>query len=351
LDLDRGSLHGPEGESKLRRQAFKLLRVLVEEAPNILSHDQLLDLVWGKEHLSASSLKQAISEVRQALGDDPAKPTFVETIHRRGYRFIAPVDIVNPTGSSSLSDQGRSHHTSGPPTRSRTPLGIGLLVLLVVGGVVALWMQDRQARAAPARNSIAILGLAVIPDDTDRAWTSEYLGRTLANELLGDLDAAEDWLTQSGDLARKTGDRFLEGRCIRTRADFNRKRGKVDRARPDYEAALGIFREISNPLEEGRTLEAMAAMETEDGKIGEAIPLLKSAVERYRAGSHLADQASALRSLAEAHSELGQIDTARNNLEEAMRQAQSLKNTKLIEAIEADLESLPTMDQIPGVDN
>jgi len=68
-----------------------MLEVLAEQAPKILSQEELLDRVWGVEHLSPSSVKQAVSEVRQALGDAAARPSVIETVHRRGYRFIASV--------------------------------------------------------------------------------------------------------------------------------------------------------------------------------------------------------------------------------------------------------------------
>ncbi len=91
LDQEAGWLLGPAGEVRLRPHAYRMLEVLAEQAPKILSQEELLDRVWGVEHLSPSSVKQAVSEVRQALGDDAARPAFIETMHRRGYRFIAPV--------------------------------------------------------------------------------------------------------------------------------------------------------------------------------------------------------------------------------------------------------------------
>ncbi len=187
LDLERGALRGPEGDVHLRHQAFKLLVVLVEEAPNILAHDQLLDRVWGMEHLSASSLKQAISEVRQALGDDPSNPAFVETVHRRGYRFIAPVEIVDRKLQTRDSSEVEVETAIPKRPRTQTRLRLGLVALVfVVGGSVLLWMQGRQARAVPARQSIAVIGFDVLSDDPDLRWTSEFVARTLVNELRAD---------------------------------------------------------------------------------------------------------------------------------------------------------------------
>ncbi len=91
LDLGAGRLLGPDGEVRLRPQAFRLLQVLAESAPKVLSQEELLDRVWGVEHLSPASVKQAVSEVRHALGDDPTRPAVIGTVPRRGYRFIAPL--------------------------------------------------------------------------------------------------------------------------------------------------------------------------------------------------------------------------------------------------------------------
>src|SRR4029077_10327359 len=101
LDLEAGRLLGPGGEIRLRPQAFKLLVVLVENAPRLLSQEELLDRVWGVEHLSPASVKQAVSEVRQALGDDPARPAVIETVSRRGYRFIAPLIRIEEEGAAT----------------------------------------------------------------------------------------------------------------------------------------------------------------------------------------------------------------------------------------------------------
>lgn len=94
LDLRRGTLEGPAGAIHLRPQAFKLLELLISRAPEIVPHEELLDRVWGTRHLSPSSLKQGISELRQALGDPQGAPLSIATVHRRGYRFVAAVEIV-----------------------------------------------------------------------------------------------------------------------------------------------------------------------------------------------------------------------------------------------------------------
>ena len=64
---------------------------MVEHPGRLLTHHELLDALWPNTHVQAEVLKTHIFEVRTALGDDSKKPLFIETLPRRGYRFIAPV--------------------------------------------------------------------------------------------------------------------------------------------------------------------------------------------------------------------------------------------------------------------
>lgn len=171
LDREAGRLTGPDGEEvRLRPQAFKMLEVLVTAAPRILSQEELLDRVWGVEHLSPASVKQAVSEVRLALGDDPARPAVIETVHRRGYRCIARVAAVTPIAAVTEPEPARQTRQTEWETRPITvvvpappqpPIAVPVpprrgwrlaLVLLVtlLGGLSALALVRRpQPRAKP----------------------------------------------------------------------------------------------------------------------------------------------------------------------------------------------------------
>jgi len=74
----------------LTPKAFAVLRRLVEDGGQLVSKEELLRAGWAKTHVSDGVLKVIILEIRRALGDDPAAPSFIETVPRRGYRFIAP---------------------------------------------------------------------------------------------------------------------------------------------------------------------------------------------------------------------------------------------------------------------
>ncbi|HUI21776.1 MAG TPA: AAA family ATPase [Methylocella sp.] len=70
---------------------FEVLCCLAARAGQLVTKDELLDAVWSNLHVTESSLSVSINALRVALGDDPKRPRYIETVTRRGYRFIAPV--------------------------------------------------------------------------------------------------------------------------------------------------------------------------------------------------------------------------------------------------------------------
>jgi DNA-binding winged helix-turn-helix (wHTH) protein/tetratricopeptide (TPR) repeat protein len=90
----------------LEPQAFEVLTYLVDHADRVVSRDELLESVWGSVYVSDSALATRIKEARRALGDDGTEQWAIRTIHRRGYRFVAPfaidgdVDVPRPEAGS-----------------------------------------------------------------------------------------------------------------------------------------------------------------------------------------------------------------------------------------------------------
>src|SRR4029450_11272166 len=79
-----------DGEAvPLTPKAFTVLRRLVEEGGQLVTKAELLRAAWADTHVTDGVLKVCILEIRRALGDDSAAPRFIETVPRRGYRFIA----------------------------------------------------------------------------------------------------------------------------------------------------------------------------------------------------------------------------------------------------------------------
>lgn len=80
----------------LAPKPFAVLCALARTPRMLVTKNALLDAVWGHRFVTESVLKSAISEVRAALGDDPKQPRYIETVSRRGYRFIGANASVRP---------------------------------------------------------------------------------------------------------------------------------------------------------------------------------------------------------------------------------------------------------------
>src|SRR6187200_2556146 len=76
----------------LSPKIIDLLLYLVARQSALVGKDELFSALWPDVAVTDNALTQAVSELRQALGDDPSKPTYIQTVARRGYRFIAPVE-------------------------------------------------------------------------------------------------------------------------------------------------------------------------------------------------------------------------------------------------------------------
>jgi DNA-binding winged helix-turn-helix (wHTH) protein/tetratricopeptide (TPR) repeat protein len=112
-------------------KAFTLLCVLARNAGRLASKDALLDAVWGHRHVSESVLKTTIAQVRAALADDAGEPRYVETVARRGYRFIGRVgpaaSVPSPARSDAAESAASSHDKAqaSPATAQPLPPMIG----------------------------------------------------------------------------------------------------------------------------------------------------------------------------------------------------------------------------------
>ena len=72
-------------------KGFDVLAYLVEHAGRVVTQDEILEALWSETYVNPEILRKYILEIRKALGDRPDKPEFIETLPKRGYRFIAPV--------------------------------------------------------------------------------------------------------------------------------------------------------------------------------------------------------------------------------------------------------------------
>src|SRR5436190_15309184 len=96
-DLRAGELRKCGIRIKLQSQPFKLLATLLNRAGEIVTREELQQQLWGSETVVNfdHSLGTAINKVREALGDSAENPRYIETLAKRGYRFVAPVQVLD----------------------------------------------------------------------------------------------------------------------------------------------------------------------------------------------------------------------------------------------------------------
>ena len=83
-------------QPRIRDQALRILVMLLERPKDLVTREELRDLLWSSDTFVDfdHGLNTAINQLRSSLGDSAANPRFIQTLPRRGYRFIAPVEIV-----------------------------------------------------------------------------------------------------------------------------------------------------------------------------------------------------------------------------------------------------------------
>ncbi len=89
----------------LRPKAFGVLKCLVERPGQLVTKEHLLDAVWPGTYVGDAVLKDSVRQLREALGDDPKAPRYIETAHRRGYRFVGQIAPVAPAAPPEPSPE------------------------------------------------------------------------------------------------------------------------------------------------------------------------------------------------------------------------------------------------------
>ena len=100
LDTRREELRRGRETVHVTPKVFALLAYLVEHRDRLVPKEELLDAIWADTHVAEGSLARTVTSLRQTLGDEAGEPRFIETVSRRGYRFIAAVEEVAEAGES-----------------------------------------------------------------------------------------------------------------------------------------------------------------------------------------------------------------------------------------------------------
>jgi TolB-like protein/DNA-binding winged helix-turn-helix (wHTH) protein len=176
LDLDSGEIRRAGTQLKLQPQPAKILALLVSRAGEVISRDELAAKVWGSETFVdfEQGLNFAVRQIRTVLGDDADQPRFLETLPKRGYRFIAPLLETPPPQPESRP---------GLPAWSWAAKVSAALVALCLAGVAAYLGWTRLRPHGPPRAEV----LAVLPFDDLSPDPEDYLVDGLTEEMTAQL--------------------------------------------------------------------------------------------------------------------------------------------------------------------
>jgi len=180
LDLGRHSLTRDGQDVPLPKLSFDVLATLVEAAPDLVSHEDLVAKVWGtKRIVTAENLAQRIMILRQGIGDDSASPKYIEGVRGEGYRLVPDVVRTEP---------GRTVQSASAGSLWRK-LAIAVVVVLAVAGIFSIFDQNRGVTnnnadsIVASSKSVAVLPFANFSPDPDNAYYAAGIHDEVLNHL------------------------------------------------------------------------------------------------------------------------------------------------------------------------
>jgi DNA-binding winged helix-turn-helix (wHTH) protein/TolB-like protein len=193
FDCASGELYRDGRRIRLQDQPAQVLAALLEQPGDIVSRDRLRERLWKAgtfvdyEH----GLNTAVKKLRQALGDSAEAPVFIETLARRGYRFVGEVALLpdNSRPASATLSPERQPPVLDPPSPGpgwRRTMMWAVVAALVAAGPLVVWRAGQRGRldaVAPARiapTQLAVMPFSVLSEDRE---DSGYLGIGLADAI------------------------------------------------------------------------------------------------------------------------------------------------------------------------
>jgi TolB-like protein/DNA-binding winged helix-turn-helix (wHTH) protein/Flp pilus assembly protein TadD len=190
---------------KMQQQPLKLLEILLEHPGEVVTREELRSRVWPNESFGDfdQALNIAIGKLRNALGDSADSPRFIETLPKRGYRFIADVSVVDADGHPKKQPEPVAADLPGPerkaepgdnlqgagvtfaPKRQVLPtrqviVGLALVLLLLI---LPVWLSHSRGSAPTGIRSLAVLPLENLSGDA----AQNYFADGMTDELITDL--------------------------------------------------------------------------------------------------------------------------------------------------------------------
>jgi TolB-like protein/DNA-binding winged helix-turn-helix (wHTH) protein/Tfp pilus assembly protein PilF len=185
---------------KVQQQPMKLLEILLERPGEVVAREELRSRIWPNESFGDfdQALNIAITKLRSALGDSAENPRFIETLPKRGYRFIADVSVVEsetrplnpgpgivdlPATDPERKVQDARLAVAGKRRLWPTRLLIASLVLALSFSIFFVWLLRSRGRAPTGIRSLAVLPL----DNLSAEASQNYFADGMTDELITDL--------------------------------------------------------------------------------------------------------------------------------------------------------------------
>jgi len=192
VDFCSGELRKNGIKIRLPEQSFQILAMLTESPGKVVTREELRKRLWPADTFVDfdDGLNSAVLRLRNALGDSAEAPRFVETLPRRGYRFIAPVDYAAPVAQVPADEKATSQKATSTISRTRiAKLGLAAAIPLVcllallafnVGG-----LRERfNGRGSQSRiRSVAVLPLENLTGDPSQEYFADGMTDALTTEL------------------------------------------------------------------------------------------------------------------------------------------------------------------------
>jgi len=193
-DVQTGELRKQGRRIRLQEQPFQLLVMLLEMPGQVVTRDELRSKLWPQTTVDFDhGLNKAISKIREALGDSPEHPRFVETVARRGYRFLADVAVVSDGHAKKVHDDPSyegspafshalttAHQKTTPDNLVRLLFGLGLA--FVVASAIS-WAIYHRSDPSPAIRSLVVLPLENLSGDSSQDYFADGMTDALIARL------------------------------------------------------------------------------------------------------------------------------------------------------------------------
>jgi len=186
----------------LRPKVFDILVVLIENHGHLVEKEKLMNSVWTEQFVEEGNLNKNISMLRRVLGEGDSGQKYIETVPKRGYRFVADVREVNDHEESNLVPDADEQRSSGsqkilkypasvsettqtrtrPFNRTRVPL-IVITTLLLATLAYLVFIREKRPHLTPNIASIVVLPFQNLSDDP----AQEYFVDGMTDALIGDL--------------------------------------------------------------------------------------------------------------------------------------------------------------------